>query len=544
MKNAQELISTWSGLPECSLVVFRHLQKTGGSSIVRAFHELERDMLWTIYGYWSPCWQGRSQLVARGRMRWLRIVRMLGERANSSAAGTRMPQSWLRELESMPWPTRMLFHLHHPDSMVCGGLESVQAELAKLRPVLPALGCRVTVAMVVREPWSFFVSWYYYIGAARCGWCTFERFVALNPNAQSHLTLGGAPRIYSDKLRAQHARRDPVLLARVHTIVAGIDVIGVTEKLDEFMLELCDAAGLRVCPRLSVRNVRSPGAALGALREVALRANASVLDVRPDESSGSLHRRAVALAGWLDEALYSLASTRARRRGQPDRARLEAWRMQPMFESSGCFGFAPVTAPAHSARKTKPSIASSARSILGSTRSEAMTSAFPVAPRDGAGGRKESQGVFAVPFEHTSSRQRAFALELMQNLSVVPMAEREQVTRELLRFQAEHACKCSPRRPPSPPQVKRELREQLRCADVRAALAGMGARATRDLPAVLRPWLLPERAQPLQQGHGGELAGSGDWREIVQHQGELVAMCCTKVHYAHAPRLDKASCST
>jgi type III secretion system YscJ/HrcJ family lipoprotein len=125
---------------------------------------------------------------------------------------------------------------------------------------------------------------------------------------------------------------DGVLLARVHKIVAGIDVIGVTEKLDEFMLELCDAAGLRVCPRLSVRNVRSPGAALGALREVALRANASVLDVRPDESSGSLHRRAVAVAGWLDEALYSLASTRARRRGQPDRARLEAWRMQPMFE--------------------------------------------------------------------------------------------------------------------------------------------------------------------------------------------------------------------
>ena len=75
-----------------------------------------------------------------------------------------------------------------------------------------------------------------------------------------------------------------------------------------------------------------------------------------------------------------------------------------------------------------------------------MASAFPVVPRDGAGGRKESQGVFAVPFEQTTSRERAFALELMQNLSVVPMAEREQVTREL-RFQAEHACKCSPRRP-------------------------------------------------------------------------------------------------
>ena len=487
-----ELLNTWSGLPQCSLVVFRHLQKTGGSSIVRAFHELERDMLWTIYGYWSPCWQGRSQLVARGRMRWLRIVRMLGERANSSDAGTRTPQSWLRELESVPWPTRMLFHLHHPDSMVCGGLESVQAELAKLRPVLPALGCRVTVAMIVREPWSFFVSWYYYIGAARCGWCTFERFVELNPNAQSHLALGGAPRIYSDKLRAQHARRDPLLLARVHAIVAGIDVIGVTERLDEFMLELCDAAGLRVCPRLSVRNVRSPGAALGALREVALRANASVLDIRPDESSGSLHRRAIAVAGWLDEALYSLASTRPRRRGRPDRARLEAWRMQPMFESSGCLGFAPVKAPAQSARKMKPSILGSARSILGSTRSilgsarsEAMASAFPVVPRDGAGGRKESQGVFAVPFEQTTSRQRAFALELLQNLSGVPLAERERVTRELLCFQAELTCKCSPRRPP--PFPTGEARAACTAAMRRRACGAGGCGGAGDGRLARRP---------------------------------------------------------
>ena len=92
--------------------------------------------------------------------------------------------------------------------------------------------------------------------------------------------------------------------------------------------------------------------------------------------------------------------------------------------------------------------------------------------------------------------------------------------------------------------MKRELRVQLRCADVRAALAGVGGRATGDLPAVLRPWLLPDREQPLQLGHGGELAEPGDWREIVQLQGELVAMCCTKVHYAHAPRLDKVSCST
>jgi len=40
----KRLSEIWAGQPECSVVVFRHLQKTGGSSIVDQFYELQRDV--------------------------------------------------------------------------------------------------------------------------------------------------------------------------------------------------------------------------------------------------------------------------------------------------------------------------------------------------------------------------------------------------------------------------------------------------------------------------------------------------------------------
>ena len=37
------LTTIWQGLPSCSAIVFRHLQKTGGTSVVRLFEDLQRD---------------------------------------------------------------------------------------------------------------------------------------------------------------------------------------------------------------------------------------------------------------------------------------------------------------------------------------------------------------------------------------------------------------------------------------------------------------------------------------------------------------------
>lgn len=264
------LLDLWSGLPRCSVVVFRHLQKTGGSSVVRQFLELQHDLQWSVSGYWSPCWQGRGEHVGRSRLRWLRGLTALGRQANTSMGRT---SKWplTGALDLPPWPTRHLLHVHHPDAATCGGMATLQKEIATLRPFAPILGCKVTVAMLVREPWPFFVSWYYYIGAKRCSYCGFDEFVRLNVNAQSHLAMGGTPRVYSSMLRARHEARDSTLRRQLATVLAGIDVLGATQHLDDFMLRLCEAAGLRTCPRPGVRNPHHKPTIRYVLREVAKR---------------------------------------------------------------------------------------------------------------------------------------------------------------------------------------------------------------------------------------------------------------------------------
>jgi hypothetical protein len=80
----ERLAAVWSGLPSCSVVVLRHLQKTGGSSVVKLFEDLQHDLQWSVWGYWTPCWQDRASHVAQGRLRWLRGLRRVAEQANRS----------------------------------------------------------------------------------------------------------------------------------------------------------------------------------------------------------------------------------------------------------------------------------------------------------------------------------------------------------------------------------------------------------------------------------------------------------------------------
>lgn len=436
------LTSVWSGLPPCSLVIFRHLQKTGGTSVVRLFEDLQRDLQWSVSGYWTPCWRGRSQHLAQGRLRWLRGLRMLaedaikanGHYANSSASFIGSSSS--RFLDTPPWAARQLFHVHHPDAVECGGLPALQLELGRLQPIAHALQCRVVVAMVVRDPWRFFVSWWYYVGARRCGHCGFREFLSLNPNAQSHMAIGGAARRYSEALRKRHLSRDPTLIDALRGMLRGITLLAPTERLDEFVFALCEAAGIRVCPRPGVSNARNRGYAKTLLRDVAAAeaarraakpqaaaasgtspgalvtsssstssaaaaaaataVGAAAVGIfaspaSPDEplapnASYATHRRAVEAAGWLDTWLHSQAeraleatlNAGGAEAAAERRRRIEDWRRLPADASSGCLDYAPA-APAE-------------------VRA-AVARAKPAAPAwgQGAGGVLESTGLRVLP---------------------------------------------------------------------------------------------------------------------------------------------------
>ena len=415
------LTSLWSGLPQCSVIAFRHLQKTGGTSVVKLFEDLQRDLQFSVAGYWTPCWRGRSVHVAQGRLRWLRGLRKIAELANGSSIA---PKD-LQLLDTPPWRARMLLHIHHPDSVECGGLEALQRELGRLRPYAPSLSCNIVVCMLVRDPMRFFVSWWYYIGAKRCGDCSFVRYLQLNPNAQSHMVIGGRGRVYTEALLQRHQNRDPALKEQLAASLKGIDLLGPTERLDEFVYVLCEKAGLRTCPRPGQANVRNEAAARGTRRNVERRvegsrqgglssapdaaAAAPVSDeddgmILPNASSPS-QRKAVESAGWLDRWLYEEAGRsldNALQVGGPvvawgRRRRMQKWKALPMDKSSGCLQFGDAS------REEANSLfeqAVSDYSTLGGEDAEARMSkghpsalVTPATFRVGAGGSAESTGL-------------------------------------------------------------------------------------------------------------------------------------------------------
>ena len=90
------LVDVRKGLPDCSLIVFRHMPKTGGTSVVRLFEDLQRDLQWTVSSYWTACYRGRASYLAQGRLRWLRGLRMA---LSNRSRGIK----WRSPLDSAPW---------------------------------------------------------------------------------------------------------------------------------------------------------------------------------------------------------------------------------------------------------------------------------------------------------------------------------------------------------------------------------------------------------------------------------------------------------
>ena len=73
--HAARLVRIWEGLPNCSIVIFRHIQKTAGTSVRSLFENLQRDWQWSVHAYWNPCWKGQAPGVAIERMRLVRSMR-------------------------------------------------------------------------------------------------------------------------------------------------------------------------------------------------------------------------------------------------------------------------------------------------------------------------------------------------------------------------------------------------------------------------------------------------------------------------------------
>ena len=94
-------------------------------------------------------------------------------------------------------------------------------------------------------------------------------------------------------------------------------------QLDEFVFALCEASGIRTCPRPGAVNKRNRAGAQVLLREVATAARAhdrrQTLEPVAPNASHAPHRQAVEELGWLDLWLHAEESrmTHARRLSLP-----------------------------------------------------------------------------------------------------------------------------------------------------------------------------------------------------------------------------------
>ena len=96
--------------------------------------------------------------MAVSRLRWVRGLRLALEHSLLKAAEPGV-------IDRGAWRPRAFLHVHHPDATQCGGLQALQREVERLRPLAAPAGCHVVVAMVIRHPWEFYNSWYVYSGA-------------------------------------------------------------------------------------------------------------------------------------------------------------------------------------------------------------------------------------------------------------------------------------------------------------------------------------------------------------------------------------------
>ena len=267
-----------SSLPECAFHVYRHLSKTGGTTVRFVFDKQTAMGEWEYplsYGFDEAQW---TALLAR----WRAAARAwrAGDRAEGPRTLVEVRGNWPSN-----WPAE--------------NFERVLADVATLKEEFgDSFGdseekdatstCRVTTSAMLREPAAQYLSFYdYYIRAhqeaipnaakdrdkrwpdvpGRAAWgADAGEWAARVPNMQTREMLGdkctpqmrqpgydvvwrageSAPsRVGARERDVECATTTPSDFHRFEAMLRSIDVVGVTERFDEFLLALKDVAGVR-----------------------------------------------------------------------------------------------------------------------------------------------------------------------------------------------------------------------------------------------------------------------------------------------------------
>ena len=257
----------------CSLVVTRHIAKTGGVSVRDWMLELEEAGRGRFFG---PVTWMRYRGRCDGNKKFLHCCDPSDPRPVTTCRQLKVTEARaaaLRELArgdvAAREPPRSLtmFEFHWPDSAMgrWGDPHTFLQMLPHMRPeVLPA--CRVVVTTVLRDPHTLYLSLQrhqydamreYGRGALRercaCNLtaCDVLGFIAAFPNFQSwRLT---SPRWLYPPL--SHVGHDDMYSA-ASRLLWRFDVVGVFERLDEWLAVVCERAAIAPCAALPHLNAK------------------------------------------------------------------------------------------------------------------------------------------------------------------------------------------------------------------------------------------------------------------------------------------------
>ena len=245
------------------MIVFKHIEKTAGTTLVEWFHELAQRGALTYHSAWFPA---RGQCaVCRPRgdgTEWVSDCRcneydhkdyVLAQFERRVFHQNNRP-FWTFLNDSTPRPWRSVLEVHAHDA----NLPDILRRVERMRNELDA-NCRMHATTVWRHPVAHWISRYsFYVYH---GWMHLQKgdplpplleWVRENPNDQTHDLLRGA-------LEKPRLRNNDRLLHRLAMqTLRHFDLLFPIEQVDELSRALCGALriGAESCPRLGRANVQ------------------------------------------------------------------------------------------------------------------------------------------------------------------------------------------------------------------------------------------------------------------------------------------------
>ncbi len=263
-------------LPNCSVVFFHHLEKTAGTTLRSIFQRHAQLGLFDFFSFVNRFNKVQFQMVTHKLDSLLHLA--------GGLAGL-----------------RLAVEIHIGGGGYEQFLKYTLPDLLLLRSKLRGAGCRCNLVTLLRHPLMAHISWHHHFVNHRVPLCFWNNPHDCQARMAMALACHGGPAIRP--LRAAHH----MALGRMWD---AFDLVGVTERFDEFLVLLTDMVGLQVPAYRSQLSTAQTEAAREAAIQWTQRSCASLTAEPPRALLKYIRKR-------MDESAKAAAEHK-RRRGQGD----------------------------------------------------------------------------------------------------------------------------------------------------------------------------------------------------------------------------------